>query len=56
MDGYVDGCPQDNSSTQWINFGLRAMKIDGNIETRAGAKMNPKCMMHGYTGGCHWDK
>ena len=31
----VDGCPQDNSSTQQIGFGLRGVKTDGNIESCA---------------------
>ena len=39
-----------------INFDLRAVKIDGNTESRAEAKMNPKCMTYGYANGCHWGK
>ena len=42
---YSDGCPQDNSSTQRIDFGLRVVKTDGNAESRAGVKISPKCMM-----------
>ena len=49
-DGYADGCPQDTSSTQRTDFGLRAMKTNGKAESRFGVKMSPKCMTHGYTG------
>ena len=55
MDGYADGCPQDNSSTQRTDFDLKAVNMDGNTKSRARAKMSYVCM-HGYTGGHHWDK
>ena len=29
-DSYAHGCPHDTSSTQWKDFGLRAVKTDGN--------------------------
>ena len=56
MEGYANGCPQDNSSTQQIDFGLRAIKIDDSFKSRAGAKMSLECMTHGYASGYHLDK
>ena len=56
MDGDADGCPQDNSNTQRIDFSLRIIKINSNAKSHAGAKMSPECMTHGYAGGHHWDK
>ena len=56
IDNYANGSPQDNSSTKWTLFGLKAMKMDDSIESRAGVKMSPKCMTQGYTDRHHWDK
>ena len=53
MDDYADGCPQDNSSTQGTDFGLRAVKIDGRTESRAREKMSHECMAHSYVGEYH---
>ena len=55
IDGYADGCPQDNSSIQWIDFSLKAMKTDGRADSCTGVKLSPKCMMHNNIGGHHWD-
>ena len=56
MDDYADGFPQDNSSTQLTDFGVKAVQTDDNVESRAGVKISPKCMTHNYTNGHHWDK
>ena len=53
MDGYTNGYSQDNSSTQRIDFSMRAMKADSNANSRARVKMSPKCMTHCYTSGHH---
>ena len=29
---------------------------NGSAESRAEAKINPKCITYGYVEGCHWDK
>ena len=49
MDEYTDGCPQDNSSTQQIEFDLRGVKIEDNAESHTGEKISSKCMTHDYT-------
>ena len=45
--------PNDNSSTQWTNFDLRVVKIDGSTESHARAKISRECVTHGYAGGHH---
>ena len=48
--------PKDNSSTQWMDFSLRALNTEGSAGSLAGAKISPEYMMHGYAAGHHWDK
>ena len=43
--------PRHSSSTQWIDFSLKAIKVDDSTESRAGAKT--KYMTHNYVEWCH---